>query len=480
MTDASVSPHIDAAESDREARGATGRILGGLAANIGGMGVTLIILFVSVPVLLAVWGVPRYGEWLVLSAVPTYLALSDLSFSSVAGNSMTMLVAQGKRTDAVALGRRLWSIVTVMTGLAVLAAVAIALVFGGAFGSGAAIPASEARMVLVALFLQVAVGNQYGVLDAWYRAGLRYPVGASMRQLGRLLEFGSLIGAVLLGAGPGAAAVAFLAASVAGFTMSFVVLRRTVPWSMFRPERPSSRTFRELFAPGVAFMAFPIGNALSLQGFTIVIGATMGAAAVVVFSTTRTITRMAVQAMGSINSAIWPELSRSVGSGRLDEARAILRSAVQLALTASLSMVFVLGIFGVAIIRWWTRGLVHSPDLLLWILLLVIVANSTWSTLYAALAATNRHRRMAVVYLSGTTVALLAAVPLSFAFGLLGAAAALLAIDLAMVAYVIPAALRVVQDTPVHFVRALFDVRGALRLAASSVRPRWNHRGPCS
>jgi O-antigen/teichoic acid export membrane protein len=471
VTDMARVPHVDPAALGPGASGAAGRIGRGLAANIGGMGVTIVIQLVSVPVFLAAWGVPTYGEWLVLSAVPTYVALSDLSFSSVAGNSMVMLVAQGKRTDAVILGRRLWAIVTLMTGVVVLAAVAIALVFGGAFGSGAAIPASEARMVLVALFLQVAVGNQYGVLDAWYRAGVRYPLGITMRQLGRLLEFGALMGVVLLGARPGTAAIAFLAGSVAGFAVSFVVLRRAVPWSTFRPERPHFQTFRELLAPGVAFMAFPMGNALSLQGFTIVVGATLGTAAVVVFSTTRTITRIALQAMGSIGGAIWPELSRSVGSGRLDEARAILRRSVQLALAASLSLVLGLVLFGVAIIRWWTHGLVDPPVLLLFILLLVIVANSTWNTLCTVLVATNRHRRLAVVYLSGTIAAVLGAVPLSSAFGLAGAAIALFAIDTAMVAYVFPVALRVVQDSPVQFLRALLDVRGAVRSAVSSVRP---------
>jgi O-antigen/teichoic acid export membrane protein len=464
-------PHVDPAGSGADAGGAFGRIARGLAANIGGMGVTVVVQLVSVPVLLAAWGVPTYGEWLVLSAVPTYVALSDLSFSSVAGNSMVMLVGQGKRTDAVTLGRRLWSIVTVMTGIGVLAAVVIALVFGGAFGSGAAIPASEARMVLVALFLQVAVGNQYGVLDAWYRTGGRYPLGATMRQLGRLFEFGALMGAVLLGARPGVAAISFLAGSAAGFGVSWVVLRRAVPWSTFRPGLPHLQTFRELLAPGLAFMAFPIGNALSLQGFTIVIGGTLGVAAVVVFSTTRTITRIAVQAMGSINNSIWPELSRSVGSGHLGESRAILRRSVQLSLAVSCSLVLGLALFGVAIIRWWTHGLVDPPVLLLFILLLVIIANSTWSTLSAVLVATNRHRRLAVVYLAGTIVALLGAVPLSSAFGLPGAAMALLVIDMAMVAYVFPAALRVVQDAPGGFLRALLDVRGAVRSAVSSVRP---------
>jgi len=230
------------------------------------------------------------------------------------------------------------------------------------------------------------------------------------------------------------------------------------------------QTFRELLAPGVAFMAITFGNALSLQGFTIVVGATLGTSAVVVFSTTRTITRVATTVMGSITNAIWPELSRSVGSGRLDEARAILRRSVQLALAGSLAGLFAMGLIGIPIIRWWTRDLVDPPVPLLLILLLVIVANSTWYTLSAALTATNRHKRMAVVYLLGTTAALLGAIPISSAFGLTGAAMALFAIDILMVMYVFPAALRVVEGSPGGFLRALLDVRGAVRSAVSIMR----------
>jgi len=445
------------------ATGAVGRIGRGLAANLAGNGVTLLIQLVSVTVFLAAWGVPIYGEWLVLSVVPTYVALSDLSFSSVAGNSMVMLEAQGRRDDAVALGRRLWSIVSLMTGAAAMAAIAIAAVFGGAFGKGSAISASEAQVVLAALFLQVAVGNQYGVLDAWYRTAGRYPLSSTMRQLGRLLEAGALIGAVLVGAGPGVAAAAFLIGSAVGFGLSWIVLHRAVPWSTFRLERPHAQTFRELFAPGLAYMAFPIGNALSLGGFTIVIGSTMGAAAVVVFSTTRIVTRVVLQAMAAVNNSICTELSRSVGGGQLDEARMILRRAVQAAVVLSAFLVLAMALLGPTVIKWWTHGLVDSPAGLLYVLLIVMTANTVWYTLSSVLVATNRHKRMAFVYLSGTTLALFAAIPLSSTFGLVGAAMALLAIDAVMAAYVLPASLRVVQDVPADFMRALLDVPGAVR-----------------
>ena len=53
-------------------------------------------------------------------------------------------------------------------------------------------------------------------------------------------------------------------------------------------------------------------------------------------------------------------------------------------------------------IRWWTHGIVDPPITLLGVMLLVIVANTFWFTLTTALAATNRHTRMAIVYLMRT------------------------------------------------------------------------------
>jgi O-antigen/teichoic acid export membrane protein len=470
LTEVAPVPTGDPARLGPRATGATGRIARGIAANVGGIGLTLVIQLVSVPVFLAAWGIRTYGEWLVLSAVPTYVALSDLSFSSVAGNLMVMHEAVGNRLETVALGRRLWSVVTVMTGMAVFLAVGIALTFAGAFGGTAAIPVSEAQVILVALFLQVAVGNQYGVLDAWYRAAGRYPLSTVLRQVGRFLEFAALMGAVLLGARPGLAAVAFLAASTIGFGVSWVVLRRSVPWSTFRPERPRLSTFRELLGPGLAYMALPVGNAMSVQGLTIVVGSTLGAAGLVVFSTTRTVTRVALQLIGAINNSIWSELSRSIGGGNLGEARIIVLRSVQLALAGSLSLVLVLAILGGAIIRTWTHGLVDPPEHLLVLLLLVTVANSLWSTLSAVLGATNRLQRLAILYLATTTLAVAGAASLGSVFGLAGPAMALLAADLGMIGYVLPASLRVVGDAPFPFFRAVLDVRSAVRSATSSVR----------
>jgi O-antigen/teichoic acid export membrane protein len=452
--------------------GAKGRIAGGLAANAAGNVVTLLIQVLSVPLLLAAWGLPTYGEWLILSAIPLYLALSDLGLASVAGNEMTMLAATNRRSDAAALGSEVWSLVTTTTVVVVVVAIAITPAVMGLVRVPGPMATSEVRLVLVALFLQIAVGGQFALLDASYRAGGQYALGVWMRQLGRLFEFGALLAVVALGGRPLAAAVAFLVGSIAGVAVSYRVLHKRIPWVLRRPSRPRMQTARRMLAPGLAFLAFPLGNALSVQGLTIVVGALLGAAAVVVFSTTRTLTRLVTQLLTSVNLAVWPELSRSVAGGNFEQARLIQRRAVQFSIVVATLACVVLIVAGQSIVRTWTRGAVDPPLSLLAVLVLVVLANSFWFTLTAVLVATNRHTGIAVAYLIGTAAAVLLAIPASLVYGVVGAAAVLFAIDLMMSAFVLPAALAAVRDTRTAFVAALLDVSGLARSLARARTPR--------
>src|SRR5258708_39598444 len=78
-----------------------GRLIRGFGATALGPVVTAIVQIVSVPVFLHFWGGKLYGEWLIISAIPIYLALSDVGFATVACNDMTMRVAAGDRDGAL-------------------------------------------------------------------------------------------------------------------------------------------------------------------------------------------------------------------------------------------------------------------------------------------------------------------------------------------------------------------------------------------
>jgi len=63
---------------------------------------------VGVPIFLHFWSVPLYGNWIVLSAIPSYLSFSSVGFGSVAGNEMTMRVARADRAGALRVFQSCW------------------------------------------------------------------------------------------------------------------------------------------------------------------------------------------------------------------------------------------------------------------------------------------------------------------------------------------------------------------------------------
>src|ERR1700720_275311 len=88
------------------------RLMRGLGATALGPVVTAIIQLGSIPVLLHVWGAPKYGDWLLLSAIPSYLTLSDLGFGNASGSDMPMRVAANDREGALETFQSSWVLVT--------------------------------------------------------------------------------------------------------------------------------------------------------------------------------------------------------------------------------------------------------------------------------------------------------------------------------------------------------------------------------
>ena len=81
------------------------RLIKGIGANAYGQAITVLIQLVSIPLFIQHWGVSLYGEWLILSALPAYLSMSDFGLGAVAGNSMVIKMAQNDKAGALAIYR---------------------------------------------------------------------------------------------------------------------------------------------------------------------------------------------------------------------------------------------------------------------------------------------------------------------------------------------------------------------------------------
>jgi O-antigen/teichoic acid export membrane protein len=219
-------------------------------------------------------------------------------------------------------------------------------------------------------------------------------------------------------------------------------------------------------------MGFPIGNALNLQGTLLAVGYALGPTAVVIFGTARTVSRVALQMVQMVNTTFEPEMSIAYGARNFPLVRSLLRRACQLALIVA--FVIVLGMMSVGpwFLHHWTGGHVPPSRVLLDILLLVVVLYALWSTSSVLMTSTNQHQRLATYYVLGTSLACTLCYFLARQFGLYGAAASLLVSEIVMNLYVVPASLRISQDTFPAFVASMLHYPNFLRPEALLARIR--------
>ena len=435
------------------------RLFRGFGATAFGPIVTAIIQLGSVPVLLHLWGTAKYGDWLLLSALPSYLTLSDLGLGDTSASDMSMRVAAGDREGALQVFQSSWALVTGVSFVTLLLILASAWWLPWQLWLQLSTVSNlYAAKVMIALGAYVLVSQQNGIAESGYRSDGHFAVGTFWMTMLRLAEAVVATAVALLGGGLLAMAFTYLIIRCLGSIAYALLLRRLSPWIHYGIRHARLRTMKQMAAPAFGFMAFPIGYALSLQGFTIMIGARLGPAAVVAFSTLRTLSRLSLQAINVIKHALWPELSRAFGAANISLTRRLHRHACQASLLLSCFGGLLLWVWGPSIYRLWVREAVGFNALCFHILLFVGVANSLWETSVVIPLSINTHCRIALAYTGLMLFSLAIAWTLLPSVGTSGAAVALLAGDGLMATFVLRNSLSLVNDNPGRFALGLCEL----------------------
>src|SRR5258708_27836753 len=200
------------------------RLLRGLGATALSPILTVFVQWVTIPVLLHVWGATKYGEWLLLSAIPSYLSFSDLGFGDASGSDMSVRVAQNDRKGALETFQSSWILVTCVSFVALLlASLAIWWMPWRGWLRLSSLPSLEAAKVILVLGAYVGVSQQYGVVESGYRSDGHFATGTFWILIQRLTE--TMV----------ATAVAILGGSLLAVASTYFVVRcpRTFAYSIF-------------------------------------------------------------------------------------------------------------------------------------------------------------------------------------------------------------------------------------------------------
>lgn len=457
MNPASDQVEVTAAPASR--RGLRDRLIHNWGTAAVAPVVSVLVQVGSVPLLLHAWGAARYGDWLLLSAIPSYLTLSDLGFGAASGSDMSMRVGANDRRGALQTFQSSWVLVTAVSVAALLlACLSVWWVPWQRWLKLSSVSSPQAAAILLVLAAYVVVAQQNGVTESGYRCDGHFAAGSFWNTILRLAEAAATTTVAVLGGGLLAVAFTCLSVRCLGTIGYALLLRHKTPWIRYGIRHARVETIKQLAAPAFGFMAFPVGYALSLQGVAIVIGVLLGPVAVVAFSTLRTLSRLSVQLIGVIKSGLWPELSRAFGEGDISLARRLHRRACQASIGFSLLGGLLLWISGPFIYQVWIGHRFAFDATCFHVLLLVTVTSSLWDTSAVIPISTNDHVRIALAFVGTSVFSLGMAWLLVPRLGIVGAATALVSTDLWMTGLVLRATLSQVQDSVGAFAVALLSV----------------------
>jgi O-antigen/teichoic acid export membrane protein len=248
-----------------------------------------------------------------------------------------------------------------------------------------------------------------GLFGAVFRSNGRY---AFSNFSGHLLRFAEWLGGMLglwLHADFIGVASGMLLTRILGSVALSVYAAYAVPDIQWRFKQVNWTDFKSMLSPSLYFMVFPLSSALSLQGFTLLVGALLGSADVAVFNTYRTIARLIVQVNSTLSFAVEPEMSRYFGASKMAELRNLFRKAnlisSGMAVLASTLMFFVAQYF----LEFWTHGRISYQPTLMMVMLAYATITGLWHIPKALLIAINQHRRMAIFSLLISGLSLLIA-----------------------------------------------------------------------
>lgn len=367
------------------------RLILGFGANALGQVINIVIQVSSLPLFLLFWDASTFGTWLVLSALPGYLSMADVGIVSVAGNKMTMALGRDdiREADAIYHSAQLF-LTIVCCGLAAVLTPA-ALLWPTSLWPSSISATMDTRVALAALLGSVLVAIFGGLADAVFKATGRYPLGTVVGQLARLAEWvGYMVGLIVFRSFAGVAIVGLLARVVA-VGLGMLVAQRGQSSLTLGFRHAQRIELRRMLHPAISFMAFPLANALSFQGITILVFFLAGPAAVALFNAYRTIARIAVQLTSMFSLALWPEFARLFGQAGMKAVHPLFKQSALLGAAVAGLFSPVLFVVSPWLLAIWTHGRIPFEPTLMALLLAYAAVGGFWHVPRVLLMATNKH-----------------------------------------------------------------------------------------
>lgn len=414
-----------------------------------------------VPFFLTNWGAAVYGEWLTLTIIPSVLAFSDLGFGSAVCNSFVLAYAAGDKQKAADLRKSgFWIItLTIILGL-LLTVISMFVCTKMQLFDKSHINTHDAMLAVAYMMVARLITFYTQLVEGFYRGARKAALGSLFGSGNYLINI--VVGLIVLLLGYGVVAFAFSQLIIAVmYIIAYSIYGcRLIDLQKYRGRILKSDIY-DIVRKGMGYLMTPIWQSVYFQGTTFVVRITLGAEAVAIFNTVRTVCRSVNQLFSIINASIFPDLQYEYGQGHIQTVHKYFRVAVVLSMLIGFMGCSVLAIFGLNIYGWWTNSVLTVPHSVWNVFMLGAFFNAVWWTSVVTYRMTNQPYHFAIA----STVMAFVSVGTTYFFssfwGLLGAAIGCCLFELVMAIFVLPDSCKLLGMTPYDL---LLNVKSDLKL----------------
>lgn len=401
----------------------------------------------QVPLFLGALSADEYGRWIILSSLSTWLTLSNSGFGGVAINDMSLHMAAGSRARARTIfSSTLTLSVLVSLGISGLFMAVAPYVPWEVFLKTDPGRHPELMRAAIGLVLSLFIGFPFESFVGKFRAAKKNHQSVYLISLRPWLELLCVFVVLSFTRRLDYIALGLMVSSTVHLLLFIYFGHRAAPDLRFGFRKIDPALFPYIFRKGAAFQGLTLGNALLFQGNLFIIQSLLGPAAVVVFSTVRTLVRSVNQLLEMVNQILWPELTHLLGGGHYERAARLHRLGVMVALLLSGTGTLFLLLFGRELYTLWTGKSIATSGTLFVLFIFQIPLNALWYTSSVVHTAFNKHEGLSARYLLGTVLSMGACLVLSYFWGIKGAALSTVVVDLVLLPYVFRRSLELTKD----------------------------------
>jgi O-antigen/teichoic acid export membrane protein len=207
-------------------------------------------------------------------------------------------------------------------------------------------------------------------------------------------------------------------------------------WRMFRrhgihPVRPDRSTGFRNFSRSVAIALTTVLDIFRQQGVRVLLSSTIGISGMTAFATTRTMSNLSLQGIGTITAPVMPEIMRFLRERDAERTNAIIGFVWALAVVTLAPVLIVFQWIMPVVYHYWTRGKIGFNPMLFGLFSISLLIFALARPLIAILQGNNLLKVQLYISIGNSVIAVAGILLFSGMFGVSGAATALLIAELA-------------------------------------------------